>query len=102
MPKQATRAARAGKRAPRRRRKLQYTVRGVPPDVDRALRERAHRERRSLNQLLLSALAHEAGVAESPDATYDDLDYLAGRWRENRDFDRALEAQDQVDEDLWR
>lgn len=102
MPKQATPAARTGKRTPRRRRMLQYTVRGVPPDVDRALRERAHRERRSLNQLLLSALAHEAGVAEAPDATYDDLDHLAGRWCEDRGFDRALEAQDQVDEDLWR
>lgn len=82
-------------------RKQQYTIRGVPADVDRALRDRAERERRSLNEVALEALRNGSGLADTP-RTYHDLDHLAGTWIEDPEFDAAISAQDVIDEDLWR
>ena len=36
---------------------IQYTIRGVPPDVDHKLRQTAARQRPSLNQVILDELA---------------------------------------------
>ena len=81
--------------------KQKYTTSGVPPEVHRALRTRAERERRSLNEVALDALRQGAGLADAP-RTYHDLDHLAGTWVEDPEFDAAIAAQDVIDEDLWR
>jgi plasmid stability protein len=84
----------------RRTAKSQYTIRGVPLSVDRALRTRARREGRSLNDIALEAL--RAWVGEGAGARrYEDLDDLVGTWEEDPAFDAAVRAQDQVDESLW-
>jgi hypothetical protein len=36
------------------------------------------------------------------EVVYRDLDTLAGRWVEDHEFDRAIAAQERVDEALWR
>jgi predicted HicB family RNase H-like nuclease len=41
---------------------VQYTIRGVPREVDRELRRRARQRKVSLNQLLLDELQGAAGV----------------------------------------
>lgn len=79
----------------------QFTVRGVPASVERALRRKARREGRSLNAILLDALA-AAGAVEAGEVSHDDLDDLIGAWVEDPEFDHALEAQGQVDPELWR
>jgi plasmid stability protein len=80
--------------------KSQYTIRGVPAPVDRALRARARREGRSLNDVALEAL--RASIGESADARlHEDLDDLIGTWEEDPAFDAALREQGQVDEALW-
>ena len=85
----------------KRHRKLQYTIRSVPASVDRALRNRARSEDKSLNQAALEALQRGAGLA--PDIqVYTDLDDLIGTWESDPEFDRALAAQDVVDRRLWR
>jgi len=33
---------------------------------------------------------------------YHDLDDLIGTWEEDPEFDRAIEAQRQIDEELWK
>jgi hypothetical protein len=81
---------------------LQYTVRAVPTQVDRALRRKAATEKKSLNAILREALIREAGVAEPSDRLYTDLDSLAGTWLDDPGFDEAIRAQDQVDPSLWR
>jgi hypothetical protein len=81
---------------------LQYTVRAIPPHVDRALRRKAAAERKSLNAVLCEALIKEAGVAEPSGRLYTDLDALAGRWLDDPGFDEAIQAQDRVDPSLWR
>lgn len=83
-------------------RRSQHTVRGVPHSVDRALRERANAEGKSLNQVLVEALTKASGTLGPAEPPLRDLDALAGRWQEDPAFDEALRAQDQVDESLWR
>ena len=79
----------------------QYTIRGIPERVDRALRLKASQERKSLNQVALEALAAGTGVAGAA-IEYHDLDALAGAWIEDESFDAALAALDQIDDGLWK
>jgi tRNA(fMet)-specific endonuclease VapC len=55
---------------------IQYTIRGVPPEVDRVLRQRAARRKQSLNQVILEELT--AATTGRPRKA-DFLD-LVGRW----------------------
>ena len=69
--------------------------------IDRELRMPAHEEHRSLNVVPLRTL--EPGLALAEEAPrHHDLDDLAGTWRDDPEFDRAMEAMDQVDKELWR
>ncbi len=79
----------------------QYTIRGVPVRVDRALRVKSRREGRSLNQLAIEALRRFVDVPEEP-ASHRDLDDLVGSWIEDPEIDAALDEQRRIDEDIWR
>lgn len=85
---------------PKRASKVQYTIRGVPAAVDRALRARARREQRSLNELALEALRRSVGDEVGP-LVHTDLDPFLGTWVEDPEFDAALREQDRVDPSLW-
>ncbi len=78
---------------------MQYTVRAVPGEIDRALRQIAKREAKSLNTVVVEALAR--GVDAVPTA-YADLDHLIGTWQEDPDFDRAVADFEQVDDEAWK
>jgi hypothetical protein len=80
---------------------MQYTIRGIPPALDAALRKRARIAGQSLNEAALEALAEGAGMTGVP-KKYRDLSDIAGTWKEDKEFDAAIEAQDQVDEELWK
>ena len=79
----------------------QYTIRNVPPAVDRALRRKALALKQSLNKLLLRALEAEAGVGETA-RTHHALDRYAGSWIDDSKVDRALAKQRKVDPRDWR
>lgn len=76
----------------------QYTIRSVPDTLDRAVRQRAHSQRKSINAVVVEALARgmEIGVEHT------DLDHLIGTWQEDPGFDRAVADFGRVDEDDWR
>lgn len=80
---------------------MQYTIRGIPPAIDNALRERARAAGKSLNQAAVAALAEGAGVAGARRKRRD-LGDIAGTWKADKALQSALAAQDRVDEDLWR
>jgi len=80
---------------------MQYTIRKVPTVVDVALRRRAREQGRSLNEVAVEALARGAGVSGER-VCQRDLRDVAGTWRRDRAFERALAAQDTVDEEMWR
>ena len=77
---------------------MQYTIRGVPPAVDAALRKRARVSGRSLNDVVIEALAEGAGIS----LQRRNLDDIAGTWIEDKAFDEAIAAQDQIDWDVWK
>ena len=80
---------------------MQYTIRGIPPAVDDALRTRAREAGTSLNEVVVDALAEGAGVRGAPQQRRD-LGDIAGSWRTDKALEAALAGQDRVDEDLWR
>jgi len=80
----------------------QFTVRNVPAHVARALRSKAKRSSKSINSTLVEALTRQAGTEDSEEPIFHDLDFLAGKWEEDPDFDEAIAAQDRIDESLWR
>ncbi len=84
-----------------KKRQIQYTLRKVPPQVDQKIRERAHDQRRSLNEVALEALERGLGLTARP-VRHHDLDDLAGTWVDDPEFDRAVEDMDQIDPELWK
>lgn len=82
-------------------RQIQYTLRKIPPQVDRELRRRADEERKSLNEVALQALERGLDLADMP-IRHHDLDDLIGTWVEDPEFDQAIEEMDQVDPELWQ
>jgi len=79
----------------------QYTIRNISAQVDRALRERAAREAKSLNEVANEALARGLDLTREPTRRRD-LGAIAGSWIRDRDVDRALETQRTIDPALWR
>jgi plasmid stability protein len=80
---------------------MQYTIRNIPDYLDAVLRETAHKQGRSLNDMALMALTNGAGLDASMQK-HRDLADVAGTWREDPEFNDAIAAQDQIDPSLWR
>ena len=80
---------------------MQYTVRRIPRALDKALRERAKREGKSLNEITVEVIADGLGLGAS-DIVRRDLSDIAGTWKKDAAIEAVLAAQDQVDENLWR
>lgn len=80
---------------------MQYTLRGIPPALDEAIRERAKAEGKSLNEVAVAALLTGAGLAAA-DIVRRDLSDVTFTWRKEAAVDEALAAQDRVDKALWK
>jgi hypothetical protein len=76
----------------------QYTIRSIPPKLDMALRRRAKRSGKSLNEVLIETLAIGAGV--SPDASFNDLDWFVGNKSLDVSFDQAIDWLDAVPKEI--
>jgi hypothetical protein len=84
-----------------RTKETQYTVRAIPVRVDRELRKRAERERKSLNALLVQILSEAAGEDRAR-MRRRDLSKYSGSWIDDPEFDRAMEEFERIDEEMWR
>jgi len=80
---------------------MQYTLRQIPREVDTALRRKAKREGKSLNQVALEALSRGVGVEQMP-LKFHDLDFAIGTWVEDPEFDKIIQEQDQIDPEMWK
>lgn len=80
---------------------MQYTIRNVPKEVDKALRERARREGRSLNEVAIEALTRALAL-DGHHEVQRDLADVAGTWVEDPATDEALAAQRAIDPELWK
>ena len=77
---------------------LQYTIRGVPPEVDHALLQKAAQRKESLNQVILDELT----LATLGNRQRADFSDLVGRWTPDAAFDEILKSQRRIDWDRWK
>jgi hypothetical protein len=78
---------------------IQYTIRGIPPEVDKALREKAAERGLSLNQTIVEELVGATVGREKKSALSD----LVGQWEPDPGFDEIIASQRQViDWEKWK
>ena len=77
---------------------VQYTVRGVPSEVDYMLRERARATNQSLNQIIVAELTR-ATIGNERKADFSDV---VGKWTLDEAFDATIAAQRQIDWEKWK
>jgi hypothetical protein len=79
---------------------MQYTLRNVPPEVDRALKAQAKQLGKSVNQVAVEALARSVGQQ----VRVRSLRGMPGRWtkKDAAEFDAFLTEHRRVDEELWK
>lgn len=81
------------------------TLRNLPAKVARAVREKARKERLSLNKAVIRLLEEATGVTtKGTRAVHHDLDRFFGTWtREEADvFDQSLREQRQIEPEMWK
>ena len=81
------------------------TVRNLPPAVAKAVREKARKERLSLNRAIVKLLEVATGVAEpGKPVVHHDLDHLAGTWSEAeyQEFMEAVREHRTIDPEMWK
>ncbi|BDC48023.1 hypothetical protein F183_A03390 [Bryobacterales bacterium F-183] len=77
---------------------VQYAIRGVPADVDQALRKKAAHKKQSPNRLIpedLSAVTRE----DRPKVDFSDV---VGGWVPDPAFDETIASQRQIDHRKWK
>lgn len=79
--------------------RIQYTIRGIPPEVDRTLRERAHQNHESLNEYLSKVLTQ---AAHAPARPVVDIVRLRGKFLPDPEFEAALADFKKIDDELWK
>jgi hypothetical protein len=78
----------------------QYTLRGIPRELDEALRRKAKREGISLNKAAIRALRQ--GMELSGETVLNhDFDDLIGTWVDDPEFDKVIEEMDVIDPEMW-
>ena len=80
---------------------MQYTIRAIPDEIDRAVRQRSRRESKSLDAVVIDALARGLALDAAP-ARHTDLDHLVGTWQEDPDFDSAVAEFERIDDPSWK
>jgi hypothetical protein len=80
---------------------LQYTIRKISLAIDKAVRQRARAEGKSLNAVAVKALADGLGLQREK-VVRRDLGDIVGTWARDAATERALAAQHRIDKALWK
>lgn len=78
---------------------IQYTIRGIPEELDTVLREEAAQSGKSLNSLLIEKLSAATGTTEKPRT--NGLEKFIGTWVEDPGFDEAMKDHEIVHPEEW-
>jgi hypothetical protein len=81
------------------------TVRNLPPEVAKAVKERARKEKLSLNKAVVRLLEEATGAEKGERrAVHHDLDRFFGTWtKEEADaFDEAMREHRKIDPEMWK
>lgn len=79
----------------------QYTIRQIPKNLDKSLRQRSRLEGKSLNTVAIEALTKGLQL-DGEIIRHNDLDFAIGSWVQDKKTDAAIAAQQQIDPELWR
>ena len=83
--------------------KIQYTIRNIPPAVDQVIKKRSKQSGKSFNQTVVDLLSLQTfGTTNIPDD--DDFDWLfgAGKGSLGAEFDEAIKDISKPDPKLWK
>lgn len=86
-------------------RRKAITVRNLPREVERAVKEKARKEGLSLNRAVAALLEEATGQRPAgKGAVHHDFDKYAGRWRNSEAdaFDASVREQRRVDLADWK
>lgn len=81
------------------------TVRNLPPELAGAVREKARKERLSLNKAVIRLIEEALGMGgRHKQEIHHDLDRFFGVWsrEEASAFDQALSDQRRIDPETWK
>ena len=82
------------------------TIRGIDSSVSLKLKQVAHNEKKSVNQLVLDMIKQSIGMHKMEKYTkkYNDLDHLFGKWTD-AEFEKIqgiVDNQRKIDLELWK
>jgi len=80
------------------RRSVHYTIRGIPAEVDHALRVKAAQRKQSLNRVVVDILTRTL-IGKPVKADFTDL---VGQWAPDPAFDEVIASQRQIDPGKWK
>ena len=81
--------------------KIQYTIRNIPPAVDKVIKKRSKQSGKSFNQTVVDLLSLQTfGTTKVP--TDNNFDWLFGANTLDESFDEAIKDLSQIDEKLWQ
>jgi len=80
--------------------KIQYTIRNIPPAVDKVIKKRSKQSGKSFNQTVVDLLSF--GTTNPPDD--DNFDWLFGAGKDSLgpEFDEAIKDLSKPDPKLWK
>ena len=85
---------------------MQLTLRGLPPEIEEAIREEARTREISMNKAVIRFLEKAVGRSglSKGSQIHNDLDRFCGIWssEEAEDTDKLLSDIRTVDEELWK
>lgn len=84
----------------------QYTIRGMPEEIEKKILEEADKKGLSINKALISLLESSlarSGARQKKRSLPKGLEQLFGVWekKESDRFDKSLKLQREIDEGLW-
>jgi predicted CopG family antitoxin len=82
------------------------TIRRIDDQLAELLKEKARKDQKSINQLLLDTLRSSLGLSSEKKFTaeFHDLDHLFGQWSEE-EFEKIqgkISRERQIDQELWQ
>ncbi len=83
------------------------TLRNLPPDLAKTIRQKAEEQGTSMNKAVIHLLEEGIGIRGKKNgekSLHHDLDSLAGSWTkdEAEEFDKSLASQRTIDLGLWK
>ena len=81
------------------------TVRNLPPELARVIRQKAKKEKASLNRTVISLLEKATGLVKPrTEEVYTDLDRFFGciSKEEADELDEAIREQRQIEPEMWK